>query len=145
MFTSILWPVDGSPLSFAPLQKIIDLASLSHAKIVILSVAEPRLFRSLDARARHDGAVVEAEHVQAAKRQVEKLHHAVRQAGLVCDDVVTISPLPSAEIVKTAVQLDCDLIVMATRGNLGVIDTLLNPSCTQEVIASSQVPVLVFT
>lgn len=145
MFTSILWPVDGSSLSFAPLQKIIDLASLSHARIVVLSVAEPRLFRSSDARAQRDGAVVETEHVQVAKRQVEKLHQAFRQAGLECDHVVTVSPLPGAEIVKTAMQLDCDLIVMATRGNLGVIDTLLDPSCTQEVIASSQVPVLVFT
>lgn len=145
MFTSILWPVDGSSRSFAPLQKVIDLARLSHARVVILSVAEPRLFQSQDPRARHDGAVVEAEHAHAARRDIEQLHHAVRQAGLACDDVVTISPLPSAEIVRTAAQHDCDLIVMASRGNLGVIDTLLHPSCTLEVIASSKVPVLVFT
>lgn len=145
MFTSILWPVDGSSHSLALLQRVIDLASLSHAKVVILSIAEPRLFRGSDAKAQHDGAVVEAEHVQVAKRHVEKLQHAIRQAGLVCEDVVTVSPLPSAEIVKTAVRLDCDLIVMATRGNFGVLDTLLSPSCTQEVIAISQVPVLVFS
>lgn len=145
MFTSILWPVDGSSLSLAPLQSVIDLASLSHAKVVVLSVAEPRLFRGSDIRAQHEGAAAEAEHVQVARRQLANVHHAVRQAGLVCDDVVTVSPLPSAEIVKTARELDCDLIVMATRGNFGVMDTLLNPSCTQEVIASSQVPVLVFT
>lgn len=145
MFTSLLWPVDGSSHSFALLQRVIDLASLSRAKVVILSVAEPRLFRGSDARAQRDGAVVEAEHVQVAKRDIEKLHQAVERAGLVCDVVVTISPLPSAVIVKTAVQLDCDLIVMATRGHFGVIDTLFSPSCTQEVIASSKVPVLVFS
>jgi nucleotide-binding universal stress UspA family protein len=144
MFNAILWPVDGSPLSFTPLQKVIDLARMSGATVVVLSIAEPRLFRASDADAIASGREAEAANLDAARRQVDKVRAAVQQAGVTCDDAVALAALPSAEIVHTARQRGCDLIVMATRGKLGMIDTVLSPSCTQEVIAASPVPVLVF-
>lgn len=144
MFNVILWPVDGSPLSFTPLQAVIDLARMTGATVVVLSIAEPRLFRASDADAIASGHEAEAANLGAARRQVDKVRAAVQQAGVTCDDVVALAALPSAEIVHTARQRGCDLIVMATRGKLGMIDTVLSPSCTQEVIAASPVPVLVF-
>lgn len=144
MFQTILWPIDGSPLSLAPLQKLIDLALLSRASVVVLSVAEPRLFRGADGDARRSGAAVEAANMQAAKQQVDTARSAMQDAGLECHDVVALSALPSAVIVRTAAQRNCDLIVMATRGKVGMLDSVLNPSCTQEVIKASPVPVLVF-
>lgn len=144
MFNAILWPVDGSPLSFAPMQAVIDLARMSSARVIVLSIAEPRLYRASNADAIAAGEQVEAAHLNAARREVNKVCIAVQQAGVACDDVVALGDLPSAEIVHTAQQQGCDLIVMATRGKLGVVDTLLSPSCTQEVIAASPVPVLVF-
>jgi nucleotide-binding universal stress UspA family protein len=143
MFSSILWPVDGTPLSFTPMQTIINLAKLSNATVVVLSIAEPRLFRASDSDAIAAGNQVEDDHLTSARREVDKVRAAVVQAGVVCYDLVALSALPSAEIVRTAEQRGCDLIVMATRGKMGVIDTLFNTSCTQAVIETSNVPVLV--
>lgn len=144
MFNAILWPVDGSPLSFAPVQAVIDLARMSGARVVVLAIAEPRLYHASDADAIAAGEQVEAAHLDAARREVNKVCIAIQQAGVVCDDMVALGALPSAEIVHAAQRQGCDLIAMATRGKLGVIDTWLSPSCTQEVIEASPVPVLVF-
>lgn len=144
MFNTILWPVDGSPLSFEPMPEVINLAKLSSATIIVLSIAEPRLYRATDAEALESGEVVEVAHLNTAKHQVSAIRRAVQQAGVACEDMVALSALPSAEIVNVARRRSCDLIVMATRGKLGVIDSLLSPSCTQEVIEASPVPVLVF-
>ena len=144
MFNTILWPVDRSPLAVEPIQGLIDLARMSNATVVVLSIAEPRLYRGTDAEALASGEAVEVAHLTTAKQEVGGIRRAVQQAGVACEDMVALSALPSAEIVNVARRRGCDLIVMATRGKLGIIDTLLNPSCTQEVIAASPVPVLVF-
>ena len=144
MFTSILWPVDGSPLSFEPMRSVINLAQLSRATVVVLSIAEPRLYRGSDAEALASGEVVEVAHLNTAKHEVSRIRRAVQEAGVACEDMVALSALPSDEIVNVARKRGCDLIVMATRGKLGVIDSLLSPSCTQAVIEASPVPVLVF-
>ncbi len=144
MFNAILWPVDGSPLSLSPLQHIIALARLSRASVKILSIAEPRQFRAADADAVASGVEVEAMHIEDARRAVESLRVQVQQAGIDCRALVALSALPSAEIVTTSERQGCDLIVMATRGKLGLVDTLLDPSCTQAVIGTASVPVLVF-
>ncbi len=143
MFNSILWPVDGTPLSLAPLQLVIKLAKMSSASVVVLSIAEARLFRADNADARATGHEVEAANLAAARREARKASAAVQQAGLACYGIAALSPLPSSQIVDTVRQRGCDLIVMATRGKTGIIDSLLDPSCTQQVIASSPVPVLV--
>lgn len=144
MFKSILWPVDGSPLSYAPVEKVIELAKMAHATVVVLSIAEPRLFRASDPESLATGKEVEAAHMHAAIREVARVRALVEKAGVPCHDIVALSALPSAEIVHTARQRGCDLIVMATRGKMGVLDSLLDPSCTREVIAASPAPVLVF-
>jgi nucleotide-binding universal stress UspA family protein len=144
MFSSILWPVDGSPLSYAPVDKVIELAKMSSATVMVMSIAEPRLYRADDAEAVATGNEVEAAHLQAASVEVARIRSVVQDAGVACHAIVALSALPSAEIVNTARQRGCDLIVMATRGNLGVIESLFDPSCTRDVIAASRVPVLVF-
>jgi nucleotide-binding universal stress UspA family protein len=144
MFKSILWPVDGSPLSVRPLQAVIDLARLSRATVVLLSVAEPRLYRASDAASVQAGNEAETMRLEAARHELERIRAAVRRAGLACDDVVALSPLPGEAIVDTARKAECDLIVMATHGRMGVLDTLLNASVTQDVLKASTVPVLVF-
>lgn len=143
MFNAILWPVDGSPLSFTPMHTVINLAKMSGATVVVLSIAEPRLYHGSDAGAVAAGKEVEAAHLDAARREVDKVRTAIQQAGVACHDMVALSARPSAEIVNAAQQRGCDLIVMATRGKMGMLDTLWSPSCTQEVIEAAHVPVLV--
>ena len=143
MFDTILWPVDGSPRSFEPMAAVINLAQLSRATVVVLSIAEPRLYRAADAETLASGEIVELAHLNAAKHDVSAIRRAVQAAGVACEDMVALSALPSAEIVNVARRRGCDLIVMATRGKLGLIESLFSPSCTQEVVAASPVPVLI--
>lgn len=144
MFKSILWPVDGSPLSVRPMAAVIDLARLSAARVVLLSIAEPRLYRSTSEEALQAGHAAETERLASAKREVTALGDTLRQAGLECEGLVALSSTPGAEIVTAASTLHCDLIVMATRGKLSVLDTMLGESITQEVLKRARVPVMVF-
>jgi len=144
MFHSILIPVDGSPLSMRPIQPAIDLAKMSRAGMVVLSVAEPRLYRASDHDALRSGQDVEHMHLEAARQIVEKVRVLAEEAGVKCKSVVSMSALPCSEILSIVEKENCDLIVMATRGNMGVIDTIFSESTTQEVLQKASVPVLVF-
>lgn len=144
LFNAILLPIDGSPLSYKPVQAVIALARLAHARLVLLSVAEPPLFRSSSADAVQSGSAVEVMHLEAARNNVRAVQADAEDAGVVCESVVFVSALPAEEILKTARQKNCDLIVMATRGEMGIVDTIFSESTTQEVLQKSSTPVLVF-
>ncbi|HZW23483.1 universal stress protein [Noviherbaspirillum sp.] len=144
MFHSILWPVDGSAMSFKPLQEVIDLAKLSGGKIVVLSIAQPRLFYSTEPGQLQDGKAAEEKHLEAARESVQKVREIGRRAGVECESIVSMSHIPGDAILETVQKTNCDLIVMATRGRMGVVDTLFKESTTQDVLRRSPVPVLVF-
>lgn len=143
MFNVILLPVDGSALSFKSMRAAIDLAKLSGGKIVVLSVAEPRLFRGSDPDAIQSGKAVEISNLEAARVNVQKVQTVAEQAGVTCESVVSMASVPCDEILDTVQKANCDLIVMATRGKMSVIDTIFSGSTTQDVIRKSPVPVLV--
>ncbi len=144
MFKSILMPVDGSALSYKPMQVATDLAKLSSGKLIVLSVAEPRLFNGSDIDSLQTGQSVEEMHLHAAKANVQKVLDYAEAANVACEAVVSMSRLPDEEILETAKHFHCDVIVMATRGKMGVIDMMFSESLTQEVLRKSMVPVLVF-
>ena len=144
MFNTILFPVDGSTLSYKPVQAVIDLAKLSDSTVVVLSVARPRLFWSSTPDEIRRGNAVEEMTIDAARENVQKVRAIAEQAGVHCECVVSLSHAPSDEILDTVQKTNCDLIVMATRGKMGVIDTIFSESTTQDVIRKSPVPVLVF-
>lgn len=144
MFEKILWPVDGSAVSFKPMQDVINLAKLSRGKIVVLSIAQPRLFYSTEPDHAQDGEAVEEMNLEAARRNARAVHEVGQRAGVDCESIVSMSPVPSDVILNTARREQCDVIVMATRGRMGVIATVFKESTTQEVLRSSPVPVLVF-
>jgi nucleotide-binding universal stress UspA family protein len=143
MFNSILWPVDGSPLSLKPLDAVTNLARLTRAKVVVLSVAEPRLFRASDSDSIESGDTAETMQHDAASHIMNELRVAIKEAGINCETVVLLSADPSIQIVDTAQKMHCDLIVMATRGKMGVIDTVFGESTTQQVLQKSAVPLLI--
>lgn len=87
----MLLPANASELSFKPVGAVIDLAPVTDARLVELSVSEPE-----------------------------------------------------DEIIDALHRFQCDRVVMATRGKMGVVDTLFNESTTQEPIKNFPVPVLVF-
>lgn len=144
MFNSILLPVNDTELSFKPVDAVIDLARMTGARLVVLSVAEPRLFRASDYDAVRSGREVEAMKLEQADDCTRRACAAAAEAGVACESAVSMSAEPEDEILDAVRRFQCDLVVMATRGKMGVVDTLFNESTTQEVIRKSPVPVLVF-
>lgn len=144
MFKSILWPLDGSPLSVKPLPTVVDLARCAGARVTLLSIAEPRLHRASNQDALDTGRAAESIRLDAARQELDRVRSALRQAGVACDDIAALAAAPCDGIVDTAHRIRCDLIVMATHGKMGVIDTMFNVSTTQQVLKASPVPVLVF-
>jgi nucleotide-binding universal stress UspA family protein len=144
MFNSILLPVDDSARSLKPAEPVIRLARATGAKIIVLSVAERRLYRASDRDSRKAGTEVEAINLSRAESYARNTCEAATKAGVDCDCVVALSAAPEEEIVEASRRFNCDLIAMATRGKMGVIDTLFSESTTLQVLQLSRIPVLVF-
>lgn len=144
MFNNILVPIDGSPLSYRPVTAAIEMAKSRQGSLVLLSVAEPRLFNASDRDALMDGAIVEQQHAGMARANLAQAVEAAERAGVSCEPVVVQSRLPCDEIVAVARHRHCDAIFMATRGRMGLLDQLFDESTTQQVLQKSTVPVLVF-
>nr|WP_314625190.1 universal stress protein [uncultured Noviherbaspirillum sp.] len=144
MFNNILVPIDGSPLSYKPVAAAIEMAKTRQGRLVLLSVAEPRLFNASDEESLATGAVVEEQHAAKAQANLAQAVEAARQAGVSCEPLVMQSRLPYDEIVAVAQRANCDAIFMATRGKMGMLDQLFDESTTRQVLQKTTVPVLVF-
>ncbi len=123
---------------------VTGLARSTCAKVVVVSVAEPRLYRASDADSIETGNAAEAMRLDAARHEVNKVRAVIEQAGINCDTMVLMSTVPSDGILEAAQKMQCGLIVMATRGKMGLIDTMLGESTTQQVLQKSPVPLLIF-
>lgn len=144
MFKNILIPIDGSALSYRPVAAALEMARAQQGRLVLLSVAAPRLFNASDPEAMQDGAAAEQENAGQAQASLSRAVAAAQAAGIPCESIVLQSALPCDEIIATVQQRQCDVIFMATRGKMGAIDTLLDDSVTRQVLQKSPVPVLVF-
>ena len=71
------------------------------------------------------------------------IRDAANAAGIKFSEETYISKSPSASIIAAAEKNGCDLIFMASRGRTGWEKVLLG-SVAAKVIASSQIPVLVY-
>lgn len=91
-----------------------------------------------------DGEAAEEINLEAAREFVRKAREAGQRAGVDCESIVSMPHFPSEVIVETAQSANCDVIVMATRGKVGVVETIFKESTTLDVLRSSHVPVLVF-
>lgn len=151
MFTKILAPTDGSPLSDKAVTAAIGLAKSTQAQLLVLSVSVPYLpvppvangmtpnpdFYLEDLQRMHD------DHAdQLAQRYVEAAAIHARGAGVSCDTTTAVSFRPHEEIVRAAEKFGCDLVVMASHGRKG-IDRFFLGSETQKVLTNSTIPVLV--
>jgi nucleotide-binding universal stress UspA family protein len=144
MFRSILVPVDGSGLSDKPVQTAIEIAKMQGATLVFLSIAEPRLFTTSDSDKVDDGRAAEDLNLRAARASVQKAVNTSKMAHVPCEAVITMSRVPCEQILETAARFQCELIIVATRGRMGVIDTLFQESTTQQLLKKTEIPVLVF-
>lgn len=152
MFTKILVPTDGSPLSDKAVNAALELAGQVGASLVVISVAEPyRFIPPASAGMIYDPSLYSDElqhrfdqHSQEQAREiVEKVVEAARSRGIACEATTPMSLDPYEEIVSAVDKYGCDAVFMASHGRKG-LNKLFLGSETQKVLSHTSVPVMVF-
>ncbi len=147
MFSRILVPTDGSPLSRRAVRCAVQLAKEQKARVVGLWVGpawEPNLYAYGDTVP--PGFVSRRQHAARVRRAGARTLRAVREmaaaARVRCEYTCVEGAFPYLEIIKAARRRRCDLIVMASHSRRGISRLLLG-SQTSKVLALAEVPVLV--
>lgn len=143
MFTHILLPTDGSPLSKRAIDQGVRLAKSIDARVTGF-YAIPQ-FHVLTYRAEmlEDTREQYARDCRAhAEQYLAVIEGAAKEVGVPCDTEYVAHDQPYEAIVEAARRRGCDLILMASHGRSGVQGLLLG-SVTQKVLTHTNLPVLV--
>jgi nucleotide-binding universal stress UspA family protein len=143
MYKKILVPTDGSDLSDQAVKAAIEFARFAKAGIVAISAIEPNPVLAGDSGIAVDTGIEATTLLEQARRDVEKVAQAAAAAGVPCETTTTLSRSPYQAIIETARDRQCDVIFMASHGRRG-LSRLIAGSVTQNVLAYSSIPVLVF-
>ncbi len=145
MYTHILISTDGSELAQNGVDHGLSLAKALGSRVTIITATEafpiPTGVAAWGvtpgdiARYTADCAKASETLLASIKAQAEKL-------GIVADTIHVSDGRAATAILETAKNAACNLIVMASHGRRGVKRLLLG-SQTAEVLANSQIPVLV--
>lgn len=136
-FSNILCPIDFSDPSRAALRLAGELAKDWAVRIIVLYVHDPTT-AGIEAVAFPDVSLDDLR--SEIHNFAVKVLHAGRASVPTTKYVATIGN-PAREILKTAKQMHCDLIVMGSRG-LGGVRKLLLGSTTDRVLRQAPIPVL---
>jgi nucleotide-binding universal stress UspA family protein len=146
MFNKILVPTDGSTLSDVAITAALQFAKDNGSEIVALSVSEPYMYATLSDGFMADPVLMNSfnsKNERDAQDYVDKVSLRAEQLHVPCTVMTTQSERPAEEIIEASKKHHCDVIFMATHGRKG-LTKLLHGSETQQVLAASDVPVLVF-
>ncbi len=138
MYDRILVPVDGAPAGNPAVERAAELAVRHDAELVGLHVVQTDRIASVPMESAWPGVVTIAR--DEGETIVTEFQALAEDAGV---DVATVlcEGSPSREIVRVGTERECDLIVMATSGRMG-LDRILLGSVTERVVRQSPVPVL---
>ena len=146
MFRHVLIPTDGSRVAAKAIRAGTALAAELgarvtgyHAQELVPAhlygegyVADKRMVAEFERRAR--------EH---AERCIAEVARAARKAGVPFEPLIATAAVPYRGIIEAAEKRGCDAIFIASHGRRGLSGLLLG-SVTQQVLAHSKLPVLVF-
>jgi len=147
MYRNILIATDGSELAAKGVEHGLSLALELNAKVTVITVTEPF---PMEAAAGGMGWVPSQidfdRYAEGQKEHAEGILSGVREAaqklGIAADTKHVAEARPAEAIVQFAKDGGFGLIVMASHGRRGLKRLLLG-SQTSEVLAESDVPVLV--
>lgn len=147
MYRNVLVPVDGSDLSQKAVNECISLVKGSGAKVAVVHVVSQfHLHQRSWAPTKAIHEKIEKQHDEearvAAREMVEKLARRFKSEGIESESLVVVGDQPYEEIINLAATRNCDLIVMASHGHMGLNAVLLG-SETVKVLTHSKIPVLV--
>jgi len=118
----ILVGADGSPSSARGVREAVELANALNAPLVILTVAERK-----------------SDLAQAEKASLEA--HTLARAHECAAAAITAVGAPAHELLKTANEMDCDLIALGSHGHGWIYDRLIG-SAAAHVVSSGKTSVL---
>jgi nucleotide-binding universal stress UspA family protein len=143
MFTHLLLPTDGTPLSEAAVRRGLALAREQQARVTAIHVVPE--FHVLSYRTERIGDTRDeflAHCRESSQKYLAAVESAAREEGVPCSTVAVTSDHPYEAIIRTAESARCDLIVMASHGRRG-LQGLVIGSETHKVLTHTKVPVLV--
>ncbi|KMM75135.1 universal stress protein [Xanthomonas sp. LMG 8992] len=146
MYQRILIAIDGSELSAKGLQQGLALAATLGAEVDIVTVSEPWAMGMYDAMGWSVGYEASPEYRQDREAGAQKILApalaAAAATGVTAHGRHVLDRYAAEGIIDMAVACNSELIVMTSHGRRGMSRVLLG-SQTAEVLANSQVPVLV--
>lgn len=144
MFQHILVPTDGSLLSASVIDRVLDFARESGAKVTVVTVVEPVDFLYATPVDLADTQAALRQHgMEQAARFLAEAERRAKALGVQCNVVQVENAHPFRAIIDTAKKAGCDLIAMASHGRRGV-SALVVGSETNKVLTHSSIPVLVY-
>ena len=135
LYRHILIPTDGSRLAHKAAVHGLSLAKAVGARITALTV-QPSF---MSERVADSAKQSTAQAVLALKAIADE----AKAAGVQCETVQMTHNTPHVAILATATDKGCDIIVMASHGQSGIVSKILG-SVTAKVVAQAIVPVLVY-
>src|SRR5574341_524168 len=141
-YKHIMLPVDGSEPSRKAEKECIAFARSLGAKVTAIHVVSHfHLHYQPWATPKSVHTKIEREHEEEAREAAQKIISALvtraKEAGVECDGVVVIGDHPYEEIINSAANRKCDLIMMASHGRRG-LDAVLLGSETVKVLTHSK-------
>ncbi|MCD6553300.1 MAG: universal stress protein [Anaerolineae bacterium] len=137
MFTCILLAIDGSTHSEIATRYACDLANRYQARVYVLYAYAP----IPEWVGYSESSALIARRTQAGEEILDKAIATLREAGVEAEPELMEGPAAEA-ILAVARTLECDLIVMASRGR-GQMKELLLGSVSHKVVSHAPCPVLI--
>lgn len=135
---AVLVGVDFSACSLRALETALRWRPAS-TEVTVLHVVDSELARRADAAGVTSYADAVAKMRTAAESELERLVSDKNTDGL---ETMLVEGLPFVEIVKISNDLDCDLIVLGSRGDSSSLRELLFGNTAEQVLRTALKPVL---
>jgi nucleotide-binding universal stress UspA family protein len=142
MFKRILVPLDGSDTAENVLSVAIEEARLHSANVILLRVIAP-LRQSLMAS---PGSInIAFEEIDCmAEDYLEGVAEKFQNEGIEVETLIEHG-LPAKQVLETANENECDLIIIGTHGETGAFEWRFGGVANKIIKAKSPIPVLVIT
>jgi nucleotide-binding universal stress UspA family protein len=144
MFKKILCPTDLEDRSLTAIAKAVELARLCRSELVLLNVRPEFMSKEEMVMLRVSPAEFQRDerNIAVAAKRIVEAELAKVGGSDIPHEVVLREGDPHKEIIETAQELCCDLIVLTTTGRDSLLEHIKG-SGTERIVSVSHVPVLV--
>jgi nucleotide-binding universal stress UspA family protein len=136
MYRKILLALDATPADRSLLAHIVELVKVHHSKLLLVHVADGWAARNFDAL-----KLTESQEMKEDRAYLDRIASELRVQGIEITTHLAMGN-PPTEILKTAVNEECDLIAMTTHGHRFLADIVLG-STIEVVRHRTRIPLLI--